>query len=127
MSLTISEHKSTRYSPRTWANVEAADLTIAFALNFATAGEKVTRDAAGYRYNSCLLSCDPEYAAEMMGGWRAGRKPNAVLNIAGNGMNTLARHFWTQGQANTWVYRVLKIMHAREPIEKIVCGGQTGV
>lgn len=126
MSLTIEQHASLKYSPRTWANAKRADLTMAFALNFTSAGEQLTRLAAGDKYAYCLMSCDPGSAAQLMGDWRASRTPNASINIAGNGMHTLARYIWTQERANDWVYRTLKVLHERAPIETIFCGGQSG-
>lgn len=125
--LTVTQHGSAKYSPRTWANAKYAHLTMAFALDFSTRGEELTRTAAADRYGSCILKAPPEQAAEIMGNWRESRDPNKIINIAGNGMHTLTRYLWTQERANQWVYDVLKIMHAREPIEEVVSGGQTGI
>ena len=46
----IIENKSSSYAPRTFANAKSADLTIAFAIDFGTAGEQLTKKAAGQRY-----------------------------------------------------------------------------
>lgn len=127
MTLTIKEHESTKYAPRTWTNAKRGDVTAAFALNFTTPGEVLTQRAAGDRYTSCLLSCDPRLAAELTNCFRLTRHPNKTLNIAGNGMFTLARYIWTQARVNQWVYDVLKTMHERVPIAGIYTGGQTGV
>lgn len=127
MILEIKQHRSDRYPARTFANARAADITAAYALNFATAGEWLTRRAGGDKYVSCLLTCDPVVAAELTNAFRLTRHPYASLNIAGNGMETLARHFWTQDRVNDWVYRALRAMHARVPVAHVRSGGQTGV
>lgn len=45
--LTILEHKSSSYAPRTYENAAKADVTIAIAVDYNTAGERLTHKAAG--------------------------------------------------------------------------------
>lgn len=46
----ILEHPSSSYAPRTWANAANSDVTIAMAVDYSTAGERLTHKAAGKRY-----------------------------------------------------------------------------
>ena len=48
--VTYRETCSPRYHDRTVINASWADLTVAFAIDFGTAGERLTRKAAGDRY-----------------------------------------------------------------------------
>lgn len=127
MTLTIQEHSSPKYSPRTYANAKIADLTVAFAVDFNTAGEKCTHKAAGDRYVSIdILRASPVEAARVL--WKHCRRWEVqTLNIAGNGIYTLANHDWTQDRINQYVYDVLAILTKYLPILKIVSGAQTGV
>lgn len=122
----LIEHSSPLYSPRTYVNAEKAQLTVAFAVDFNTAGEKLTHKAAGISYVRCRLK-DPwiECARDL---WRACRKHGVgTLNVAGNGIYTLMKHGITQQDLNLYVYRVIAQVHEYSPIQMIVSGGQTGV
>jgi len=127
MMLDVNEHSSPKYPPRTWANAARADLTAAFALDFSTGGEVLTRKAAGSKYIAVKLTAAPLVAAMYLIDCRDTHNPRATLNIAGNGMHTLGRHLWTQDRVNRWVYQTLKQVHEHEPIAHIFTGGQTGV
>lgn len=127
MKLEIHEHTSPKYPPRTWANAARAHLTAAFALDFSTGGETLTRKAAGENYIAVKLTTSPQTAAMYLIDYRERKSPRSILNIAGNGMHTLGRHLWTQERVNRWIFHALKPVHQHEPIEHIVTGGQTGV
>jgi len=127
MMLDVHEHASPKYPPRTWANAARADLTAAFALDFTTGGEVLTRRAAGAKYIAVKLTASPMIAAMTLIDFRDRQEPRATLNIAGNGMHTLGRHLWTQDRVNRWVYQTVKQLHQHEPIKWIFTGGQTGV
>lgn len=128
----VIEHRSEKYGPRTYTNAKRADLTIAFALDFSSAGEKLTKKAAGDAYISIGLERDKTMAAREI--WKAcralgkGDEP-LVLNIAGNGIYTLLRKSKTIDQfiLNKWVYDVLYLVCGHWPVKLIVSGGQTGV
>ena len=62
----IVEHESAQYKPRTVHNAHTADLTVAFAEDFNSAGEKLTKREAGDRYVAIHLSTDPLVAARML-------------------------------------------------------------
>lgn len=123
----IIEHKSASYSPRTYVNAGRADLTIAFAIDFNTAGEKCTHRAAGDNYMSIGLDRDTTMAAREIFKECRRRGEDLTLNIAGNGIYTLHKKGWTQEALNHWIYDVLKLVCGHWPIRMIVSGGQTGV
>jgi hypothetical protein len=124
--LKIVEHSSSKYTPRTYHNAKTADLTAAFAVDFTTAGEKCTHKAAGDAYVALPLTQDwLESARWLYIATKSLKEP--VLNIAGNGIYTLAKHGWTQEQVNQYVYDVLKKVHAYRHFKTIISGGQTGV
>jgi hypothetical protein len=125
--LEIEQHRSGRYPARTFANARKADITAAFALDFNTGGEYLTKRAGGDKYVCVPLTALPADAARTVNTFRLTRHPYASLNIAGNGMETLARYIWTQDRANEWVYLTLKEIHARVPVAHVRSGGQTGI
>jgi hypothetical protein len=123
--LTITEHKSSSYAPRTYHNASVADLTIAFAVDFTTAGERLTKKAAGEKYAPIALQLPTISAARLV--WCVCNKINpSVLNIAGNGIYTLNLQDVNQEQVNQHIYDVLKQATPHLNISKIVSGGQTG-
>lgn len=129
MTLLIREHSSSSYAPRTWANATEADLTIAIAIDYNTAGERLTKKAATYHGEEHFLKLDPlgdnlELARILYKHMK--RYDFKSLNIAGNGIYTWAKQGITQRVINTLVYTVIKQVHEHWPIQMIVSGGQTG-
>jgi hypothetical protein len=124
--LHIVEHTSRDYKPRTLHNAATGHVTVAFAVDFTTRGEVLTHDAAGdEKYIGIPLDTDPVVAARAL--WMKMRRAEGrVLNVAGNGIKTLAKHGWTQARVNAYIYAVLAKVHEFLPFEKIVSGGQTG-
>lgn len=124
--LKVQEHKSPSYSPRTYHNASVADLTAAFAVNFYTAGEKLTHKAAGDKYVALDLGLEAIEAARLL--YKACKKHSvSTLNIAGNGIYTLYAKGIDQHDINVYLYTVLSLVHKHHPLTKIVSGGQTGV
>jgi hypothetical protein len=126
--LTILEHTSSSYGPRTYANAAKGDVTIAIAVDYNTAGERLTHKAAGDKY----LKLDPdvsyvENARELWCRLKKLGKPSPVINVAGNGIYTLTKHRLPQKYANLYVYDLLVLVHRHYPIGEIVSGGQTGI
>lgn len=125
-NLIVREHSSSKYSPRTYYNAKSADLTVAFATDFHTAGEKCTKNAAGDKYLSLDLNLNELETARSL--YKAMVCTNAkTLNIAGNGIYTLAKSQITQRCIDNYVYFVLAKVIQYLPIHKIYTGGQTGV
>ena len=125
VGIVVNDHQSSGYRERTKFNADSADLTVAVAKNFATAGERLTKSVAGDRYKSFGFDdarTDGRALAQEM--QRRGAKS---LNVAGNGIYTLTEHGMTQEQVNQHIYDMLSLAHGINPISKIVSGGQTGV
>jgi len=128
MQLAILEHASPSYAPRTAVNAKTADATLAFAVDFNSAGERLTRRVAEGRYLAVPLSREPEAVLTQArnvfrflraGGYRA-------LNIAGNSIATLSKQGWGQADVDQFVWGVLSKVNAHWTLESIRSGGQTG-
>lgn len=124
--LRLLAHQEYSYVPRTGENARGADVTVAFATDFTTAGERLTKREAGPRYIGIRFGEDPVMAAESLAKFMQARKATS-LNVAGNGIYTLSEHGVTQEQANQWVYEVLYRVKSEVPLSLIRSGGQTGV
>jgi hypothetical protein len=122
----ISETESPTYPPRTYHNAKTADLTVALAENFDSAGEKLTKKAASDNYVGIPLNLPFIDAARIL--YSELKKRNAkILNVAGNGLYSLSTHGWTQEKINSHVFNVISKVHEHWPLTKIISGGQTGV
>jgi hypothetical protein len=123
----LVEHKSSSYAPRTYHNASQG-VTLAIAVDFTTAGEKLTTKAAGDK----IVHLD---ARNFATSWLpAARKlykllvdnDCRVVNVAGNGIYTYAKHGFTQVTVNDMVRQVLHQIDTHWPLEKVVSGGQSG-
>lgn len=127
--LELREHSSGNYQHRTKYNATVSDLTVALAVDFQTAGEKLTKRVSKDKYLGFLLSETfgehPLHIAAKIKKWCID-KDVRTLNIAGNGIYTLAKYDWSQEKINIFIYTVLKALK-NSGITKIVSGGQTGV
>ncbi|MFZ3584262.1 hypothetical protein ACOI1H_19170 [Loktanella sp. DJP18] len=130
--LDIVAHAQRAYPPRTYENAGCAQLTIALALDYETAGERLTRRAAGDRYLALPLTDAPLTSARRLW-WTLtdlGLDPTAgrpVLNIAGNGIYSLAKAGWTQAALNAHLHAILTPVHQHIGLSLVVSGGQTGI
>jgi hypothetical protein len=123
--LTIEALGTRAYAERTRNNAAQADLTVAFALDFASPGERLTRVCAGYRYVALRLDAPTLDCARAL--YKAMRHREVqVLNVAGNGLHTLHRYGISQAQCDAQVLAVLELATRYWPIRQVVCGGQTG-
>lgn len=128
----FKEESSSNYRDRTIKNAKA-DATIALAVDFSSAGERLTKKAVednGKKYIPVNTN-NPEITEELVESIvnqlnEVGAKS---LNIAGNGIYTL-RGKYTQEQVDNYVYellnRVLNHPNLKTKIESIRSGGQTG-
>lgn len=124
--LRICEHPSPKYAPRTEHNAKSAGLTVAFALDFSTMGERLTRRVAGEKYLAIDLNTEPIQAARDL--YKAMRLHGATsLNVAGNGIYTLQAKGWSQARVDRYVFAVLGKVAEHLPLKLVVSGGQTGV
>lgn len=126
MSILVEQTSSATYPPRTFINANNSDLTVAFAVDFDSAGEKLTHRAAGDRYIAISLETKAIESARIL--YKKLRSLNAkILNVAGNGIYTLTKKGWTQDSVDQYVFDVLSIVHEHWPLEKVISGGQTGI
>jgi hypothetical protein len=122
-------HPSPDYPPRTKFNIDKADFTVAFGINFETAGEQLTWKLSMPRYvridlmplNSFVRNREINKAAYKI---VSRVDPHPILNIAGNSLVNLRGI--PQHTINRDVFAVLQLVHHTVDIKKIVCGGQTG-
>lgn len=127
MNVKVVEHKSPTYPPRTYHNAATAQLTVAFADDFETRGEKLTHKAAGEKYIPIYLGTDTTVAARELYKKCKTLGNVEILNVAGNGIYSLKPKGWTQDAVNQWVYDVISLVHKHLPFKSIISGGQTGV
>lgn len=119
--LTIEEHPSSDYAPRTGVNARSADFTVAFATDFNTAGERLTKRVSA-SYLAIPYGEDPVVAGRKLA---AMVKANGgSINVAGNGIYSLPV---PQAAVNSWLLAVLKEALKHCLITAIRSGGQTGV
>lgn len=126
--INIREHTSSSYAPRTWHNA-AQGVTLAIAVDFSTAGERLTTKAA---QKNGIVHLD---ARNFATGWlpaarelyKALKEADCrVINVAGNGIYTYSKHGFDQVDVNRMVQLVLAQVHLYWTIKHIVSGGQTG-
>lgn len=124
--LLVKEHSSSNYSPRTYYNAKSAQITLAFAVDFNTAGEKLTKKASYPNYLSLDLRKEWIENARLI--YKELKRNNfTVINIAGNGIYTLKKQGLPQSDINTYVFNCISKVHEFHKISKIYTGGQTGV
>lgn len=125
-ALCLQAHEDYSYVPRTGENARGADVTVAFAVDFNTAGERLTKREAGLRYVGIPFGGDVAASADSLESFLIARN-GSTLNVAGNGIYTLAEHGVSQARANKWVCDVLALVAARVKLTLIRSGGQTGI
>lgn len=94
--LTVLEHKSELYPPRTEQNIKLSHLTIAIAVDFSSAGEKLTKKLAD-KYGRPVVSISPlkpiarqaDAVVRVINSIRLGLFEHVCINIAGNGIYRL--------------------------------------
>lgn len=123
-NLILNEHKSASYAPRTYHNASQG-VTLAVAVDFNTAGEKLTHKAAGESIVQIKYGEDYVESARKL--YRLMKKyDTGVVNVAGNGIYSYAKKGVKQEDVNAYVYSILQLVHKHLPILRIVSGGQTG-
>lgn len=125
------QHKSPKYPPRTYENA-GADATIAFAFDFNTPGEKLTRDAVvtqGNLYVPVDPTVEPLNIRKIILTAEIFNHRNVkTINIAGNGLYTTIKHGYTQEKCDTLVEIYLSSLFdsLKQPPSLIRSGGQSG-
>lgn len=123
--ITLREHSSPHYSPRTYHNA-AQGVTLAYAVDHQTAGERLTQKAAKGK----IIMVDPGYQSTL----EISRKLYAwlrhhdchTLNVAGNGIYTFKKYGFDQKRVNDELTQIINQVNIYWPIELIVSGGQSG-
>lgn len=123
------EHHHTGYALRTRANVNAAEITIALAKDYDTAGEVLTRKCCyGKEYLQIPLTDFRVNVFDRKLLLQAITRGNfRIINIAGNGLYTLEGI--TQKQVDDYIWNLLSLLATIDKLSNftIRCGGQTGV
>lgn len=118
------------YPSRTRENANWSDITIALAQDFNTAGEKLTKSAAGNKYVSSILAAESNDASEIVENLynqikTKGKTDNLKINIAGNGIYSMKQN---QSYYNDLMTQILmKLQDKGVTISEIRSGGQTGI
>ena len=117
------------YPQRRKENIDLSDVTIAFANDFNTLGEKGTKRDAGDKYigRDLTVGLTPKKLAESIYKDLKAKKQtkNIKINIAGNGIYSLSE---SQEYYNDLVTDVIKeLQNLGVTISEIRSGGQTGV
>ena len=119
------------YKQRTEENAKWSDVTLAIAADFNTAGEKLTKRAAGTKYIALDITKNREEALnKLLKNWKESKlKTKSIkLNIAGNGIYTLKEYGYTQSQIDNEVKAIVQfLLDNGITISEIRSGGQTGV
>lgn len=130
--LVINEDKVADYYGRTKINADKAEVTLAMAMDYGTAGEGLTKRLAGeklvkWQPRSALTPFADAVVAQLK------QSKGKTLNIAGNALDNWAKFTdknkkpITQEHVNWAVYKVLKHIKENYPqLERVVTGGQTG-
>ncbi|MDR2188667.1 MAG: DUF4326 domain-containing protein [Azonexus sp.] len=125
-NITVRQHSASGYRERTALNARA-DTTVAIAADFTTAGERLTARMAGEKlFKIGIDIANLKAAGERLAAFMAERGASS-LNVAGNGIYTLAKRGMSQEAVNRAVYLIIAAAHAKHSIKRIVSGGQTGV
>jgi len=120
----IRQTSSSAYPPRTYYNATNSDITIAFAVDFNTPGERLTRKASEGKIVSIDVTKDnivKDYLKEI-----PDEEIGIVVNIAGNSIVTLLKRNVTQNDIDQCVYEFIEELSQYRKIKKIRCGGQSG-
>lgn len=118
------------YPSRTREDANWSDITIALAQDFNTAGERLTKNAAGNKYVSFTLAAESNDASEIAENLynqirTKGKTDNLKINIAGNGIYSMKQ---SQSYYNDLMTQILmKLQDMGVTISEIRSGGQTGI
>ncbi|MEO1943975.1 MAG: putative molybdenum carrier protein, partial [Candidatus Thioglobus sp.] len=129
----FEEDTNNGYAPRTRINA-SADATIAIAVDFTSAGERLTKRVVKEQNNTYIglnVSKSLDLPKQRINNIvKSLNKHNvSTLNIAGNGIYTMKGQY-TQEQVDTFTFELLKAVTTHPdlklPITSVRTGGQTG-
>lgn len=137
MKLEFIEDSHSGYSHRTFENARLSDATIAFALDFETSGEKMTKEAAE-KYNKIYIQIpmfDLSKKDELKTFYPKIKEISEILksndchilNIAGNGASRFKKYKYTQHKCDSLIEAtIVQMIMNGVHVSLIRSGGQTG-
>jgi 5'-nucleotidase len=136
MQFILEEDMDSGYSARTEVNAKNSDVTIAIAVNFESAGEKLTKTVTK-KHNKVYIPVSPHgdivekanKIVPLLNNTFYGKQHSITINVAGNGIYTLLGAL-SQEHCDNFTYELLSTI-TKHPdlkirINKIRSGGQTG-
>jgi hypothetical protein len=124
-NLTITASTQSGYAARTARNAKKGDITIAFAADHTTAGERLTARLAGNKLVKYTGGSLTSFADSIVAKLKA--VGGTSINVAGNGIYTWAKSGKTQDSINKAMFEIMKRVKEQYPaLDSIVTGGQTG-
>lgn len=120
----IRQTSSPSYPPRTYYNANNSDITFAFAVDFNTPGERLTRKSSEGKIVSIDLLKDIAMKDCLL--MIPEKEDGIVINIAGNSIATLSKNNITQEYVDNYIFKFVEELIKHRIIKKIRCGGQTG-
>jgi hypothetical protein len=132
------ESKTTNYAARTKTNAEYADITFAFAVDFSSKGEVLTKQCVKklnkiyVPINANDLKITEERILKVIDFINNSKQvnKNIIINIAGNGIYTLKKYSITQHVADSFAFAFLKTLIDNDKFSykviEIRTGGQSG-
>jgi len=124
------QHSSAKYPPRTYENA-SADATIAFAFDFNTPGEKLTKEAVSTQ-GKIYIPTQPLFRTIDIDKAiiKLNSKFTTTINIAGNQLATCLKYNCEQKRCDELVYDFLRMLFLRKELNNeitlIRSGGQSG-
>ena len=125
--IVFEEDQTPGYRERTIKNA-SADATIAIAVDFTSAGERLTKNSVvnqNKKYIHIDVKDSLQVTPEMVDRIIAELDDAKTLNIAGNGIYTM-RGTYTQDEVDAFTLELISAVNGKRPIESIRTGGQTG-
>jgi hypothetical protein len=132
--ITLLEHSTKEYPARTRVNIRETDATLAIAVDFASAGERLTHKLATeqkklYIRVAASARTVTEAASQIVEQLNTLPAPVIRLNIAGNGIYRFEGV--SQLQVDYYVFTLLRLVVESPRLKKTIIGvrtgGQTGV
>lgn len=124
--INLKEHNSSSYSPKTYHNA-AQGVTLAYAVDHTTAGEKLTQKAAGEKIVMVHANHTFDHLQPARSLFKKLREHDChIVNVAGNGIYTFEKHGFGQVNVNQSIYDILFTVNQHWPIHHVVSGGQSG-
>ena len=140
MAIKITTSLSSGYRERTIENASAEHLTLAFAIDFTTAGEKLTRSAVRSAHREYLaIQLDEKELSEWSAAHKAANQIIPVIkdlntgagigiNIAGNGLTRFSSNVDQQALDVFMTRTLMLVQHKTQgDILRVRSGGQTGI